>query len=46
MHSLVVLAEELGTFLLRKTFQDHLRVARILVMDRLAGHVAESAPAI
>lgn len=30
-HSLLILAQELGTFLLRKTPEDHLRIARILL---------------
>jgi hypothetical protein len=46
LHYLLVLAQELGTFLGRKTLKDHLWIARILVMDRLRGHAAESTPAI
>jgi len=38
LHSLLILAEELGTFLFRKTLKDHLWIARIFLMDRLGGH--------
>jgi len=43
--SLLILAQELGTFLLRQTPEDHLRIAGILLIDRLGGHAAESTPA-
>jgi hypothetical protein len=46
LHSLLILAQELGTFLLRKTLKDHLWIARILLIDRLGGHLAESTPTI
>ncbi len=46
IHSLLILAQELGTFLLRKTPEDHLRIARIVLIHRLGGHAAESMPAI
>jgi hypothetical protein len=46
LHSLVILAQELGTFLLRKTLEDHLWIARILLIDWLGGHAADSTPAI
>ena len=40
VHGLVVLAEELGTLLLRQIPENHLRVIRIFVLDRLSGHAA------
>jgi hypothetical protein len=43
---LIWAASELGTFLLRKTLEDHLWIARILLIDRLGGHAAESTPTI
>ena len=45
LHRLLILAQELGTLTLRKTPEDHLRIARILLIDRLGGHAAESTPA-
>jgi hypothetical protein len=42
---LLILAQELAAFLLSKTPEDHLRIARILLIHRLSGHAGESTPA-
>ena len=39
-HGFVVLAEKLGTFPLGQVPENHLRIAWILVTDRLDGHAA------
>lgn len=43
---LAILPEEFGTFPLGKLPEDHLRIARILIMDRLCGHVIEFTPRV
>lgn len=42
LDSLLILPEELAVLSLRKTPEDHLRIVRILPLDRLCGHDAES----
>src|SRR6266851_4712152 len=46
IHSLVVLLEELTAFLLRQIPENRLGVIRILVLNRLSGHVAKPTPRI
>ncbi len=42
LHGLLILAEELGTFALRKTLKDHLWIARIFLTDRPSRHGPKS----
>jgi len=44
IHGLVVLEEELGAFLLGQILENHLGVIRILVLNRLSGHVSKLTP--
>jgi hypothetical protein len=41
IHRLVILAEELGVLTLRQVAENHLRVVRILNLDRLGGHASK-----